>query len=166
MTSKQQPESDLEQVSFYLGRAYYSYIGLLERLLAEMGMDDTLRPGMGNVLFALFEEDNVTLTEIARRLQVAKSTMTSVAARIKKAGLVTTHRDPDDGRAVRLRLTPLGRSLEPRCRELAQQIDATICAGLSQRQRDQLRRMLATDTATISDGLEKRQAASRELRLR
>ena len=38
-----------------LGRAYYAYVGLAERVLVEAGLDHVIRPGMGHVLFALYE---------------------------------------------------------------------------------------------------------------
>ena len=73
-------EADLDQISFYLGRAYYTYVGLRERVLKDMGLDQHIRPGMGNVLFALFEHDDQTISEVAQRLKLAKSTMTGIAS--------------------------------------------------------------------------------------
>lgn len=134
----------LEQISFYLGRAYYSYMGMVARMLAEAGLDEHLAPGMGNVLFALFERDNQTISEIARRLKLSKSTMTGTVTRIRKAGLITIHRDSFDGRATRLKLTPLGRSLEPRYRKMAEHADQTLCRRFDAAQSESLRRLLAT----------------------
>lgn len=147
-------DGDLEQVCFFLGRAYYTYIGLLDRLLAEMGLDEHLRPGMGNVLFALFERDDQTISEIADRLRVSKSTMTGTVRRIKQAGLITTRRDRNDGRAVRLKLTALGRSLEPCCRELARRIDGVVCRKFSDKQRAELKEMLAAMIESMNEELE------------
>ncbi len=146
-------EADLDQISFYLGRAYYTYVGLLERVLADMGLDRHIRPGMGNVLFALFERDEQSVSEVAQRLRVAKSTMTGMVAGIKNAGLVTTHRDPADGRAVRLKLTPRGRSLEPRCRQLGRRIDIMLCRRFSKQDRATFKRLLATLVESMTDQL-------------
>src|SRR5262245_57095570 len=41
----------LDHVIWHIGRTYYAYIGLLERVLAVTGLDRHLRPGMGPVLF-------------------------------------------------------------------------------------------------------------------
>ena len=46
--------SPLEEAYFFISRAFYAYVGYLERLLEELGLDEHLRPGMGHVLFALF----------------------------------------------------------------------------------------------------------------
>jgi DNA-binding MarR family transcriptional regulator len=133
---------ELNQVGFLLGRAYYSYIGLLERLLVESGLGEYCRPGMGSLLFALFREDDRTIGQVGRELGLARSTMTGMVARMRRAGLLTEHRDPGDGRAVRLRLTPLARSLDSRCRTLAEHMEQTLCRGLDARQRRSLRRSL------------------------
>jgi DNA-binding MarR family transcriptional regulator len=72
-------------------------------------------------LFTLFEQDERSIKEIAARSQLACSTLTGLLDRMESAGLIERRRDREDGRIVRIRLTPLGRSLEPRCRAVAQQ---------------------------------------------
>ena len=114
-------DDPLDQLIWYLGRAYYTYVGLLEQVLTETGLDRHVRPGMGHVLFTLFEQDERSIKEIAARSQLACSTLTGLLDRMESAGLIERRRDREDGRIVRIRLTPLGRSLEPRCQAVAQQ---------------------------------------------
>lgn len=144
---------DLNQIGFLLGRAYYSYIGLLERRLEEAGLSDYCKPGMGSVLFALYRRDDRTLTELAAELQIAKSTMTGMVARMKKTGLVTLRRDDDDQRSTRLKLTPRARSLESRCRGVATGLEAMFCSGLSPSQQRQLRASMAHLIQTTAHAL-------------
>lgn len=58
--SRRRPKAQdaLSALSFYIGRAYYNYIGLLSRLLKEC---------MGHILFALFERDNLVIKGLAQR---------------------------------------------------------------------------------------------------
>lgn len=142
--------NDLNQIGFLLGRAYYSYIRLLEKLLAEAGLNAHCKPGMGNLLFALFREDDRTIGEVGSELQLARATMTGMVSRMRKAGLITEERDPRDARAIRIRLTSLARSLESRCHHLAKEVEQTLCQDLDQVQRDQLRETLAVVTRTIN----------------
>ncbi len=79
---------DLDQIGFLLGRAYYSYVGLLQQWLESAGLAGHLKPGMGSLLFALFREDGRTITEIADELQLAKSMMTGMVARMRESGLI------------------------------------------------------------------------------
>ena len=145
------PASDeLSQSGFLLGRAYYSYIGFLERLLDETGLGEHIKPGMGSLLFALFREDDRTISEVARELQLARSTMTGMVARMKKARLISVVKCRQDSRAVRLRLTPLARSLEPRCHELAARVERILSGDLSVAESRDLRRSLNTVIGTIN----------------
>ena len=110
-------ESDqpLGELIWDLGRAYYAYVGLAERVLVDASLSHVIRPGMGHVLFALYEEDGRTIKEIAARSQLANSTLSGLLNRMEKAGLIERKRDEQDGRMVRVRLTALARKLETKC---------------------------------------------------
>lgn len=124
-------EPALEELFFGVSRAYYNYKILLERLLEEYGLDRHVRPGMGHILFTLFEEEDLIMREIARRTRLSFPTITVLLQQMEKAGVVERRPDPKDGRSVRVRLTPLGRSLEPRCRNVVRQLKAVVESGLS-----------------------------------
>jgi DNA-binding MarR family transcriptional regulator len=146
---------EISQIGVLLGRAYYSYIGFLQRLLDDTGLGKHIKPGMGSLLFALFREDDRTISEIARELQLARSTMTGIVARMKKARLITVVKCDQDSRAVRLRLTPLARSLEPRCHELAARVEQMLSRDLDEAEADELRRSLGAVVRTINAHLAK-----------
>jgi len=120
----------LDEIAWHIGRAYYAYVGLLEQILAETGLDRHLRPGMGHILFALFEQDGRSIKEIAARTQLSGSTLTGMLTRMEKAGVIGRRRDDEDGRVIRVRLTPLGRSLEPRCRQVVGTLGEVFHAGM------------------------------------
>ena len=52
--------------------------------------------------------ERATVTELARRMRLAQHTVTELASRAEGAGLVAREGSDDDGRGVRLRLTPEG----------------------------------------------------------
>ncbi len=147
---------DLNHLGFLLGRCYYTYIGLLERLLAEGGLDAYFTPGYGSLLFALFDDDDRTIGEVGRQLQLAKSTMTGLVKKMEKSKLLTLVTDPSDGRAARLRLTPLARSLETRVRKLAVTVERTISQRLSATQQSELKYDLSLVLTTMNDELTSR----------
>lgn len=157
---------DLDQFGFLLGRAYYSYIGLLQTWLDEEGLSQHLKPGMGSLLFALFREDSRTAASVAAELQLAKSTMAGMVSRMRDAGLVTLEADAHDGRAWKLKLTPLARSLQPRCLKLADEMEQLLAEKLSARQHTEFRRSLVLVTQTITEKLEARPIAAPPKRTR
>lgn len=133
----------LNSLNFCIGCAYSNYLGLLERLLAEIGIEKHIAPGMGPILFALFEEDNDIIKNIGERVRLAPSTLSSLLSRMEKHGVVKRYRDKKDGRAVRIKLTPLGRSFEPPCRALLDRLRRQIQTGLTDDEVETLRALLS-----------------------
>ncbi len=132
-----------------IGRAYYAYVGLAERILAEAGLSGQIQPGMGLVLFSLYEQDGRTIKDIAARTQLANSTLSGLLGRMEKVGLIERSRDAQDGRLVRVRLTALAHTLEPKCRALVKRMSDLIEAGLGERKVAQAQRLLRALTETL-----------------
>jgi DNA-binding MarR family transcriptional regulator len=128
---------------------------LLQRRLDDAELSDDLKPGMGSLLFALFREDNRSITDVADELRVAKSTMTGMVARMRDAGLVRVESDDSDGRACRLCLTPQGRKLEPKCRKLAVEMESLLGSNLTRTELEAFRRSLQIVMQTIAGELSK-----------
>lgn len=126
--------SSLDDLPLYLPRLFYAFLGLVERRLAATGLDKHLRPGMGHVLLALYEQDDCIIKDVARRMQIANGTLTGLLQGMQKARLVECRRCPQDGRAVRVRLTSLGRSLKPKLRDFHRGVTATLQESLSARE--------------------------------
>jgi DNA-binding MarR family transcriptional regulator len=127
------PARALEELSFYIGRAYYNYKLLLERTLRGLGLERLVSPGMGHLLFALFEEDDCIIRDLAEQTKLSLPTLTVMLRKMEAAGLVRSRRDPDDGRAVRIRLTPLGRSIQPRCEKVLARLNSVLGTGLAKK---------------------------------
>lgn len=132
----------LGSISFYLGRVYYAYVALLQRLLAETGLDAHVQPGMGHILFALFDQDDIIIKDLAQRVQLSPSTMTGMLKRMERARLIERRSDGTDGRAVRVHLTPLGRSLEGPCRRLLKKLNRLLEAPMNKQELAQVERSL------------------------
>ncbi len=121
----------LRESFFVLSRAFYSFVLMLEHLLEEFGLSKIIRPGMGHVLFALWQHDNATMTNLAARTGLALSSLTRLTGEMEKVKLVTRKRCADDGRAVRIQLTPLGHSLETMADQVVTRLRDVVEAGMS-----------------------------------
>lgn len=125
-------EPALDHVCFAIGRAYYAYLGMLDGVLREAELNEFVRPGTGHVLFALFEQDNRTIRELVDRAGLSYSTLSGMVSQLRRAKLVSCRRDLSDGRSVRVRLTPLGESLESKCQAALARVDEIMLAGISE----------------------------------
>jgi DNA-binding MarR family transcriptional regulator len=80
---------------------------------------------------------------LARHLQLDKSSVTGLIDRAAARGLVERVADPDDGRAVRIKLTRTGRALVTRAATAVEEELEALAAGLTDRQRRQLAGLLS-----------------------
>ncbi|MBV2355410.1 MarR family transcriptional regulator [Streptomyces sp. J2-1] len=95
-------------------------------------------------LLGILRDRRPGMLELARHLDLDKSSMTGLVARAEKRGLVRREPSPHDGRAVLVALTPEGRTLIDRC---AAEMDARVAeltSPLSAGQHTQLRTLSAT----------------------
>lgn len=81
----------------------------LERRLSVHGV----APGSFKILVILWEEDGLSQTEIARRLEIEQPTVANTVRRMIRDRLVTMDADPEDARRVSVRLTPAARAVLP-----------------------------------------------------
>lgn len=149
VTDRESTGGALQEISFHLGRAYYSYVSFLEKVLREKGLDKHVRPGMGHILFALFEKDNVIIKDIAERVQLSPSTLTGMLKRMERTGIISRRRSQDDGRAVQVNLTALGRSLEPRCHDVVIVLNRVMTAGLEPGETETVKKALSAMTRAM-----------------
>ena len=110
-----------------------------------------VRVGQNLVLERLWEEDDLTPGEIARRLGVSTPTVVKMATRMEAAGLLERRPDERDARLVRLHLTRRGRSLrKPLEREL-EKLRERATANLTAAERRQFEAALATMVENLED---------------
>jgi DNA-binding MarR family transcriptional regulator len=134
--------SPLDDLPALITRTNIHFQALVERTLAELKLDRLLRPGMAPVLFALYEEDGCIIKDLAARTQRSAAALNSLLGRLEKSGVVTLRTCPQDGRAVRVRLTAKGRDIEPRVRELHRRVVAAVEHGLTPGEAAQVSAML------------------------
>jgi DNA-binding MarR family transcriptional regulator len=94
-------------------------------------------------LLGILRDREPGVLALARHLELDKSSVTGLVDRAEGRGLVERVADPDDGRAVRIRLTRKGRALAGAgAEEVAEEL-ATFTAGLSEAGRRRLAALLS-----------------------
>lgn len=87
-------------------------------------------PPQWGVLVALWEQDGLPLSELAKRSYFDGPTMTGIVDRLESAGLVTRRRDSQDRRVISVYLTDAGRALENVLPGLSEETNREAVAGL------------------------------------
>jgi DNA-binding MarR family transcriptional regulator len=92
------------------------------------------------VLVRLRDEGPQRVTDLAAAEQVTQPAMTALVGRLERRGLLTRGPDPDDGRVVRVTITPDGARLLDEVRARRAQRLAERVESLSPEHREALRR--------------------------
>ena len=118
-------------VTLTLGAAERAARSALFRHLGELG-HRAIRPAHLPV-FAGIESGGTRISELAARAGLTRQAMGMLVRDIESAGYVATAPDPDDGRAVLVRLTPQGvtfcRDVARSSRDVTAEIEQRLGAG-------------------------------------
>jgi DNA-binding MarR family transcriptional regulator len=115
-----------------------------ERLLNAYTGEYALSPAKVTILMTLagVEEHTLTPRDISRRASVSLGNLTALVESLETAKLIRRRRDPADGRASRLTLTPAGLTLLERFAPAHFRIVTEVFGGLSPRELTTLNELL------------------------
>lgn len=132
-----------DDLGFLLAVASRRWNELLDSRFAEAGFGE-VRASYGAALVPLFEEDGLRMGELARRAHLSKQTMTTLARRLERDGLVTRRPDDRDARATRLFLTKRAAAFAPVAEHILASLASEFEEVLGATRVRQMRRALAT----------------------
>src|SRR5260221_12523698 len=82
----------------------------LQRWVAARTQDSGVTAAQSGLLFTLGQRDGALMGEAGAALDLGPPGISGLVDRMTAAGLIMRRADPDDGRAWRLWLTPIGRA--------------------------------------------------------
>lgn len=100
-------------------------------MLRDHGMQE-FEPGQGRILFALWQGDGITITQLAERTALQKSTMTRTLDRLERADLLRREPDPADRRTTRVVLTEQARAALCTFAEVSERMRDLFYRGFTQ----------------------------------
>jgi DNA-binding MarR family transcriptional regulator len=136
------PDSHFTDLPFLIAGLTLGFQALIKRLRADAGLREDVAIGMGSIFFALCEDDDCIMKDLAARLRMPKGTLSGLVARMESMGLIERAECPQDGRAFRLRLTRKARIMETPLRARHQRATEILQAGLSAAEVSELQRLL------------------------
>ena len=116
-----------DTVNFWLVRMIHGYSSLSFKKFMELGV----HPGQLPVLKSVYEEEGISLRELAKKIHVRPPTVTVTVQRLEKAGLVYKKTDPADLRVNHIYLTDKGKDIQAKIRALLDENECTMTAGFS-----------------------------------
>lgn len=132
-------QADIKQrLSYLVARICHAHRNLVHSELSKLN----LHVGQEMFLLRLWDQDGITLSEMAEGLCVQQATITRMLGRIESAGLVTRRKDPDDQRVSRIYLTETGRALLQPIAQMWTEVETQMLANFTLEERVLLRRLL------------------------
>ena len=120
-----------ESIDFLLAQVCRLHFSRARTLLEEFG----LFRGQPPLLFALWEEEGRTHSELAEHLHVQPATITKMIKRMERTGFVERSQDAEDQRVSRVYLTDAGRNIRDAVEGVLRELEEQTFAGFSSEER-------------------------------
>lgn len=122
----------------------------LEKLILRHGVS----AGQWRFLRVLWECDDITQCELSDRVGITEATTAKAVTALEKAGLIKREPSLADKRKVHILLTPKARRLHDELIPMAMEVNERALQGLSKRDIETTRRVLAHTYANLTGDLD------------
>jgi len=118
-----------KQAGFLMAKIRQVAERIFYRKLKESGIE--INPAQGRIMFALWQNDGISIQELAKKTQLGKSTLTSMLDRLETMGYVRRQRSEQDRRKIFILRTPKDKMMEKQYGELSEAMTELWYRGFS-----------------------------------
>lgn len=136
---------------FYITQIKQLQDRIFERLLLENGIE--ISGGQGRILFVLWKEDHLTISEIGEKTSLAKNTVSVVINGMVNKGIVERNINPQNRRQTMVSLTAYAKSLQAEYETVSGQMNRLFYQGFSEEEQVQFEQYLARILGTLTEAL-------------
>ena len=120
---------DQPQGGFLISQIHQLGGRIFARKLRRHGIE--LNPAQGRIMFVLWRNDEISITELARQTSLGKSTLTSMLDRLERSGYVRRVPSPQDRRVVLIERTEKDKAFQELYIQVSQEMQALFYDGFS-----------------------------------
>jgi DNA-binding MarR family transcriptional regulator len=117
------------QAGFLMAKIRQVAERIFVRKLKEYGIE--INPAQGRIMFALWQNDSISINELAKKTQLGKSTLTSMLDRLEQMGYLKRRRSRDDRRKILIYRTEKDRAMENKYVEASQEMTILFYKGFA-----------------------------------
>ena len=136
---------------FYITQIKQLQDRIFERLLLKNNID--LSGGQGRILFILWKNDNLTISEISQKTSLAKNTISVVIDGMVRKGIVSRNINPLNRRQTLISLTEYAKSLQGKYETVSKQMNAIFYQGFTESEQKQFEQYLARILDTLTQNM-------------
>ena len=104
---------------------------LFDRMLSEADVD-AFNGAQGRILYILWQQDGLTISQISAQTSLANTTLTSMLDRMEQSGLIRRSPSPTDRRALLIHLTDKAQALRQDYDRISQQMNKLYYLGFTE----------------------------------
>jgi DNA-binding MarR family transcriptional regulator len=114
---------------------------IFDRKLKNYQIND-LNTAQGRIIFSLWKNDNITISELAKQTALGKTTLTSMLKRLEKSEYIVMNHDEKDGRRIIVSLSEKSKTVKAGHEAVSREMLSLFYEGLSEKQIDDLEDVL------------------------
>ena len=134
---------------FYITQIKQRSDRIFEKLLLQHGIE--LSGGQGRILFVLWQQDGLTMTEISKQTSLAKNTLTVVIDGMVKKGIVLRKQNPNNRRETFVCLTEQAKSIQQQYETVSAQMTDLFYNGFTQQEQAEFEQYLLRILTTLTN---------------
>lgn len=129
-----------DSLCILLAKAEQKHFLYTKKALDEAKLE--ISPGQLVVLYALYKKDNISISELSKKVFLDNSTLTGLIDRLERVELVKRVDVPHDRRSYQICLTDKAGRIEQRTKQVMQQIENKMLENCSESEITALRSIL------------------------
>ena len=115
---------------FYITQIKQRQERIFERLLRENGIE--ISGGQGRILFVLWKNDHLTISEISRETSLAKNTVSIIVDGMVQKDILERNINPDNRRQTIISLTEYAKNLQEKYEQVSQEMNHLFYQGFTE----------------------------------
>ena len=125
---------------------------IFARILSEKSID-AFNGAQGRILYVLWQDDGIPISELSRQTGLATTTLTSMLDRMETAGLIYRDRGDKDRRKIRIFLTEKAKGLEEDYNAVSEEMSSIYYKGFSDQEIEQMESYLERVLKNVEEEL-------------
>ncbi|MBN1797053.1 MAG: MarR family transcriptional regulator [Spirochaetales bacterium] len=103
---------------------------IFNKLLKKHHIEE-INSAQGRILFALWEKDNISISQISEKTQLEKSTLTSMLDRLEQSGFIKRMPSPDDRRKIIISRTEKDKKFQEQYLAVSEEMNKVFYKGFT-----------------------------------
>ena len=131
----------LREGGFLIAKIHQLSGRIFTRKLKEHRIDE-INPAQGRILFVLWQNDGISINELAKKTSLGKSTLTSMLDRLEESGYVIRIPSREDRRKILIQRTEKDKNLQDLYNQVSQEMTNLFYEGFSENEIDKFEQYL------------------------